>query len=1287
MQLGTFLHNRYRLEAELGRGGMGIVYRAYDTMLNRSVALKVLSTVGIGTTGQARLLLEAQATAQLNHPNIVNVYDAGEAHSAPFIVMELVEGHSLRQYVPRDVTETVQLGRQICAALEHAHAHGIIHRDLKPENILITQSQIVKLMDFGLARSADAPDLTEEGSIVGTFAYMAPEILMGQPATVQSDLYAFGVMFYDLLTGHAPFTGENLLAVISQHLHATVAPPSSYNPAIAPALESLVLRLLHKQPEDRPASAAEVEQQLALLLSPQALGTEVALNDSGALLERIVRGRLVARERELAEATAMWKKATLGESGALLISGEPGIGKTRLTRELRTRAELERAIVLTGECYAENNAPYAPIAQMLQAPTVLGLIASLPLPVQADLITLAPALRARFPTLPPNPPLEARAEQQRLFESFGQFCQTQTARAATLLVLEDAHWADNSTLLLLRHVVRQAQRLRLKLLVVLTYREVELSEAKALNELLLDLNRERLATRLKLTRLTADQTNAMLAAMFAEEITPDFLAGIYRETEGNPFFVEEVCKALIESGNLYRENGRWRRPHMAEIEIPQSVRAAVSARIEKLPTETQEVLRVAAILGREFDFDTLRAVSEQSEDELMEALEQAERAQLLLEVKTPATARPRAATALRFSFAHALIPTTLRESLSRLRRQRLHRRVAQALERQHPAGAPELAPVLGHHFAEAGEGEKAAHYLLQVGDQARGLCAFTEAIAAYEQALAFLQDSDDDARAARILMRLALLYHSLFDFERSRTLYAEAFGLWQRAGAITQASATPPAPRPLYMSRGKPRTFDPSTFMEVVSAGYIFELFSGLVALTPEGDVVPEMAQSWEMLEAGAKYRFYLRHDWCWSDGQPVTAHDYEYAWRRVLAGGSPLPTQMLAALKNSDQPHSPDLGVRAITDWVLEVELAEPTGYFLYILAFPAAFPVPRHWVEAKGPAWAEPDHIISNGPFRLLHCSDTEIVLERNPKYPRRTGGNVQQVCCQLNIEYTERLAAYQAHGLDICVVHDKPANLPQMRQMYPAEYRTADWLGSTALAINPAYPFGADVRVRRALVQAINYQAFAEAAVANVNAPAHGGLTPTRILPHTPSPQLPYAPTLAQRLLAEAGYPQGQGLPPVEFYCTYTQLALAEYLQKEWLSCLGVRVELKVFDSDWHWVLGDRELPAMYTLAWLADYPDPDSFLRVAVWQLTTWREPEYFQLVAQARQRTDPVERIKLYQIAEQRLLQAAVVMPLFYFQRHFLVKPWVNVPTFPSMRDSVLSEITLASTAPPIITKP
>jgi serine/threonine protein kinase/tetratricopeptide (TPR) repeat protein len=236
---------------------MGVVYRAHDTVLEREVAVKVLSAAALDDDSQARMLREAQSAAGLNHPNIVSVHDAGSAEDFPFIVMELVEGQTLYEFRPQTLEDILSIARQMCSALEHAHAHGIIHRDLKPENVVIAKDGSAKLTDFGLARIS-ASRLTPDGTILGTVFYLAPEQASGGKVDNRVDLYALGVILYELTTGKLPFEGDDSLAVISQHINAPVVSPSEHNSAIPPTLDALIVQLLNKQPDDRPSSAAEV---------------------------------------------------------------------------------------------------------------------------------------------------------------------------------------------------------------------------------------------------------------------------------------------------------------------------------------------------------------------------------------------------------------------------------------------------------------------------------------------------------------------------------------------------------------------------------------------------------------------------------------------------------------------------------------------------------------------------------------------------------------------------------------------------------------------------------------------------------------------------------------------------------------------------------------------------------------------------------------------------------------------------------------------------------------------
>lgn len=743
--IGTIFFNRYRIDAELGRGGMGVIYRAHDQVLDRDVALKLLTDPALGPEGRSRLLREARAAARLNHPNIVSVYDAGEADgpegATPFIVMEYVEGQSLYHRWPLPLPEILAVTQQVCAALDHAHTHGIIHRDLKLENILLTAGGQAKLTDFGLARTA-ASRVTQEGTIVGTVFYLAPEMVLAQQVDGRADLYALGVMLYELTTGKLPFNAEDPLAVISQHLYAPVVPPRTHQPDLPAALERLILRLLEKRPEDRPASADDVRraaEDLERLVQAGLPPAAWPAAEAPSPLERLVRGRLVGREAEKAEVAAAWRQAAAGESQVLLLSGEPGIGKTRLVRELIALAEFSGGAAYLAECYAEGGAPYAPVGQIIQAALPAegadGLGTQLSPIVLADLLTFAPALRARFPGVLPNPPLEPQAEQQRLFESALDLCQRRAQRRPLLIVLDDAHWADGGTLFLVRYLARRLRALRLPVLLVLTYRETELDQARALNDVVSDLLRERLAARLKLTRLTRAQTGELLTVMFETEISVELVDGLYRETEGNPFFIEEVCKALVEQGLIYRAGAGWQRRAMDEMQIPQSVRLAIQSRVSQLDEQAQTTLRLAAVIGREFDFALLHQAGELDEEALVEALEVAERAQLITEVRHRHQPGREA-----FSFVHALIPAALRESLSGLRRHRMHKRVAATLERLRPDDFEALA----YHYGQAGDEAQARLYYRKAGDRSRAVYANEDAIRFYTEALTLIPAGEPD---------------------------------------------------------------------------------------------------------------------------------------------------------------------------------------------------------------------------------------------------------------------------------------------------------------------------------------------------------------------------------------------------------------------------------------------------------------------------------------------------------------------------------------------------------------
>jgi ABC-type oligopeptide transport system substrate-binding subunit/predicted Ser/Thr protein kinase len=1273
------LNNRYRLEAEIGRGGMGSVYRAHDTLLDRSVAVKVLTEADVGSPGRQRLLREAKAAARLNHPNIVSVYDAGTSDGVGFVVMEYVEGTSLHKLRPQGIGEIVSVALQVATALDHAHSHSIIHRDLKPENVMVTPDGTAKLMDFGLARSI-ASRVTTEGNITGTVFYLSPEQALGQPVDGRADLYSLGVMLYELTAGRLPFVADDPLAIISQHLHAPPVPPSTYNEQIPPLLEALILSLMGKVPEDRPASAADVIRTLQQVVGPSA---KAEPSEGQSLLDRVVRGRLVGRAQELSEARMLWQQAASGEARVLLISGEPGIGKTRLARELASQVAVTGGIVLSGECYAEGSAPFAPMGQVIHQAVdrLSGDGSALSEFVLSDLIRLAPSLKNRYPNVPPNPTLEPQAEQQQLCEAVMVLFTSLSQKAPVLLVIEDAHWADGGTLSLLRHLTHRAHTPDLHLLTVLTYREVELDEARALHDMLQELNRERLATRLKLPRLTREQTGEMLAVMFQREITPEFLDGIYRETEGNPFFVEEVCKALIDQGKLFRDHGRWERGvSVEELDIPQNLKVAIRSRVSGLPEKAQEVLRRASIIGREFDWGILKEISDLDEDTLIDALESAEKAQLIEEVHRPG--RPHPGTAQRFAFVHALVQLALQESVIGLRRQRLHGRVAAALERLHPDELDVMAPRLGRHFAEAGEWDKAVRYLLVAGDRAMMLFAYTEAVDSYTEALTILKERKEYEQAARTAMKLGLAHHTIFNFKESRQAYQEGFALWQRP-ATESATELSPAPHAFRMTWQDLFTLDPSLAHWSQECFVIANLFSGLVEQTPEMDIIPDGARAWEVLEGGRKYIFHLRNDLHWSDGVPLTAHDFELSCKRTL---DPQLHSHIAnylegirgarAFHAGEVPTADEVGVKAVDDLTLTVELERPAGYFLRLIAM--LYPVPRHVVEKYGAAWTDPANIVTNGPFGLETWKPGErLDLERNPTYHGRFPGNLQRVELRLvsRPDWPRTLERYEADAEDL--IEPPPEEIDRARYRHPGEYVQTPVAGTGFVLFDTTKPPFDDPRVRQAFAQSLDRGTMADVNLHGYFSPGTGGVVPPGVPGHSPDIGLPLDVERAKRLLAESGFPGGRGFPAVQFGVPVFRLGAGEFIQSQWRANLGVEVGLQ--EMPWReYTVGVIEAPPpIYAVGWIADYPDPDNILRLGLGAYMMLRPGEEFlRRVAEAGQSTNQEERTAMYQEADRLLVQQALAVPLFYVRNHYLIKPWVKRYPASPVRECFWNDVVL-----------
>lgn len=1036
-----------------------------------------------------------------------------------------------------------------------------------------------------------------------------------------------------------------------------------------PETRDLYRALLTGHFEAAPVIATSIHPPAELLASP-----------GQNPLDPVYLGRMVGREKELSVLEDCWKSLNEMEKKLVLVSGEAGVGKTRLITEFANRLRWKGFRVLWGRCYEfERLLPYQPFADALR--TVLPSLSSIerthfPGWVLNAVSQLVPEYLAEETDI--APPQDITHDQARMFSGVTQFLSSLSRNGAFLIVLEDLHWASVSTLQLLHYLASHLAGD--PILVIGTYRSEAIDQEHPLLKLQSQLNQNGIIDTLSLRDLLHVDVETMLGEMsgIGDAVMP-LAQRLYQETEGNPFFLVETIKALFEKGIIQLDQERWKVDFMEvshkDLPLPESLSAAIRERVRGLNKNDQTALQLAAVLGREFDFDGLETVWGRGVEATLGSLDSLLRRRLIEEGNAP--------TSRDYVFTHHKIQEVVYSTIPRQRRQHLHAQVATAMEKLYTAQVDLFAGEIAHHFEHSqGLGQyytrKTIAYLLQAGDRARFLYAFQDALDYYQRALVILKKAELHEQAAQTLMKIGLTYHTALDFERSRGAYDEGLALWQWTTKMRAAELLP-APHALRMSWREPETLDPVMAEFEWSTRVIDQLFCGLVDLTPELDVVPNVAYSWDVLEAGHKYVFHLRDDVKWSDGTPVTAGDFEYAWKRALQPAYNLSlTDLLEDIKGAKAFHRgetsnpDDVAIWALDEFTLVVELDEPNGYFLYLI--PQFFPMPRHVIDAHGEAWAEPGNIVTNGPFILdAWLSGQSMILSRNPRYHDSFTGNIHRVELCLIPSMLAQLSLYDAGSLDLFDIWTLPLQeRDRARQQHAAEYISLPELSTFFLVFDVSQPPFNDVRVRRAIALATDKEKLANVIMRGCVAPATGGLIPPGMPAHSSGIGLPFDPDRAKQLLVEAGYFNGN----VQEYSSVDAIlprgALIPYsdsLRKQWMETLGVdirwqAVELASFSNR---VKG--QLPGMFLMGWMPDCPDPGSLLRAnRIQQYTHWRSERFANLVEKAGQTTDQADRMYLYREADRLLIEEASVVPLTYGRSLQLVKPWVkNYSTSPITR--------------------
>ncbi|MBK8905378.1 MAG: tetratricopeptide repeat protein [Anaerolineaceae bacterium] len=731
----TRLGNRYQLLERLGTGGMGTVFRAYDQLTGQTAALKrVLTSPMQPATPELRLALarEFQALASLRHPHVIAVQDYGFDKQRPYFTMELLPDARPftdgAQFLPTSVK--IELLLQLLQALVYIHRRGIIHRDLKPGNVLVSH-QHVKILDFGLAT------MTNEGQPAsGTLAYMAPELLYGAPATVASDLFAVGVMAYELFAGWHPFSqSTNLVDAI---LHTE--PDFTYLEA-APAVTAVLQTLLHKNPDQRyPTATTAIEALCHAAGHPLPTETE-ATRDSF-----LQAAPFVGREAELDRMEAALEAAFARQGSAWLVRGESGIGKTRLLQELRTRALVQGVFVLRGlanpgggayHLWREQLRPFLLLAQPddLEAAVLQAIV--------PDVETLLDR------PIPPAPPIDARAAQTRLHLTVADLLRRASRQQPLLLLLEDLHWLDAPGLELLNSVVRLCPETAV--LLVGSYRP---GERPNLPQELPDF------ALLPLTRLATHQVASLCTAVLGENgRTPELIDFLHRETEGNTFFIIEVMRTLAET------TGRL--DHIPGMPLPLHVFAGgmqrmVQRRLQRVSPAAQQLLQTAAVAGRQIDLRLLAHLFPGADlDEW-----------LTICVNAAVLERPDGS--LTWQFSHDKLRDGLLAELDPALKQRHHREIGCAIERVYAEDLALHYGRLAHHFGQAAEVDRQRRYLHLAGEMAQASFANEAAIDFYTQLLPLL-----DAAPPRVsvLIQLGDVLHFVGQMDEAEQRLQEALAL------------------------------------------------------------------------------------------------------------------------------------------------------------------------------------------------------------------------------------------------------------------------------------------------------------------------------------------------------------------------------------------------------------------------------------------------------------------------------------------------------------------------------